>query len=583
MNEAEELAMAGYHKVYDYTQYSHENHVNIIPEDDFKHLVRDTFKIIADNLRRTYGPYGSQLIFSEQAQTMTSKDGYNAFQAIGFSHAYKRIVYLAIKKIIDRVNRNVGDGTTTCILLAEKIFNEIDNIVKTPDDKRMLLKVLTKIEKDFQDISKINRDLDNDIIGKLDKDSLMNIILMADNYDEELAKVVYDALDPTIEDGYVVDVRNVIPAPEVSLEASSNAIYDISYMPGDYRAPVHMIDINDAMTLSKETTMRVIIYDHAFNSADWAKLRSVWDGNDILIIARTFTKGFLEEDLYAYAKERQMGHKLGKCPDGKTHLYLCQMKGEFVQNEMKDLAEILNIKPLGLYDGEPLFESIPMVTLQIYRYDCLCIFNLDKTDTHDEYVKRLNYELENDKSHSYIKQKEIQKRIKSIHFNKDALLTIKCGTELESKLITDKIVDCISIVESAINFGIVPNMLNYAYSRMFEFNAHSDGDFDKKISVAISSAITNLFTDIYASKYGKDFDIDDMTTQKVNFYSNRDSSYDVIEDEFVPMTDRPTSTQYDLEVVVAALSIVKYLLSGGALIFDTHLLTNINDEGHYVR
>ena len=44
MNEAEELAMAGYHKVYDYTQYSHENHVNIIPEDDFKHLVRDTFK-----------------------------------------------------------------------------------------------------------------------------------------------------------------------------------------------------------------------------------------------------------------------------------------------------------------------------------------------------------------------------------------------------------------------------------------------------------------------------------------------------------------------------------------------------------
>jgi chaperonin GroEL (HSP60 family) len=166
MNEAEELAMAGYHKVYDYTQYSHDNHVNIIPEEDFKHLVRDTFKVLADNLRRTYGPYGSQMIISEQSQTMTSKDGFNAFQSLGFSHTYKRIVYLAIQDIIKRVNRNVGDGTTTCILLAEKIFNNIDKIIKTPDDKRLLLETLTKIEKDFQDSSKIKRDIDAGIIKK---------------------------------------------------------------------------------------------------------------------------------------------------------------------------------------------------------------------------------------------------------------------------------------------------------------------------------------------------------------------------------------------------------------------------------
>ena len=578
MNEAEELAMAGYHKVYDYTQYSHDNHVNIIPEEDFKHLVRDTFKVLADNLRRTYGPYGSQMIISEQSQTMTSKDGFNAFQSLGFSHTYKRIVYLAIQDIIKRVNRNVGDGTTTCILLAEKIFNNIDKIIKTPDDKRLLLETLTKIEKDFQDSSKIKRDIDAGIIKKLDKESLFKIILMAGNYDEELAKVVYDALDPVIKDGYVVDVRSVVPAPEVSLEAESNAVYDINYLPGDYRAPVHMIDVNDAITLTKETSMRVIVYDHSFNSADWAKLKTTWDGNDLMIIARTFAKGFLEEDFFSYAKERVMGGKLGQC-DGKTHLYLCQMKGESVQNELRDLAEILNTKVYGMYDGEPDFETIKPVTLQIYRGDCLCLFGVDKQD-HVEYIRKLEYEIENDKSNSYVKQKEIKRRIKSINLGKEAMLTVKCGTQLEAKLITDKIVDCISIVESAIASGTVPNILNYAYNRLHEITGD---ELETAASVAIRDSVVGLFQDIYESKYGKEYDVSEMESRQAEFYSQNTMSYDIITDKFVPMTERPTSTQYDLEVVVAALSIVKYLLSGGALIFDAHLLTNINDEGRYIR
>ncbi len=580
MNEAEELAMAGYHKVYDYTQYSHENHVNIIPEEDFKHLVRDTFKVMADNLRRTYGPYGSQLIISEQAQTMTTKDGFNAFQAIGFSHTYKRIVYLTIQEIIKRVNRNVGDGTTTCVLLAEKIFNNIDKIIKTPDDKRLLLETLTKIEKDFQDSSKVKRDIDTNVVMKLDEESLMKIILMAGNYDEELAEVIYNALDPTLKYGYVVDVRNVIPAPEVSLEAESNAVYDIEYMPGDYRAPVQMLDVNDAISLTKQTTMRVIVYDHAFNSADWVKLRSVWDGNnDIMIIARTFTKTFLDEDFFTYGKERMMGGKLGQC-DGKTHVFLCRMKGDSVQNELNDLAEVLNTKAYGMYDGEPDFETIPSATLQIYHGDCLCIHNLDRDNDHVEYIRKLEYEVENDKTNSYVKQKELKRRIKSINFGKDALLSIKCGTQLEAKLITDKIIDCISIVESAITSGIVPNILNYAYYRLYEIQ---DNDFEIRVSVAIRDAVVDLFKDIYESKYGKEYDVDKFTERQVEFYSQRKDSYDIITDEFVSMKERPTSTQYDLEVVVAALSIVKYLLSGGALIFDSHILQNINDEGRYIR
>lgn len=582
MNDSTELELAGYQKVYDYTQYSHTNHVNIIPEDDFKRLVRDTFKIIADNLRRTYGPYGSQLILNEQSTTMTSKDGFNAFQAIGFGHTYKRIVYLAISDIIKRVNRNVGDGTTSCILLAEKIFNEINAIIKTPDDKRLLLKCLTEIEKNFQDSSIIKKDTESGIIRKLDKDTLKTVISMAANYDEELTNVIYDALDPSFDDfGNVTSVRNVVPDASVSLSSDSNATYEIDLLPGEYRAPIHMIDVNDAITLANMSKMKVVIYDHAFNQADWANLRKNWDGTDLLIIARTYTNGFLSEDLVSFAKEKKIGFQLGQCPDNKTHLYLSQIKGDNVQNELKDLAEIIDTTVRDMYAGEVDFNEVPTIDFQIYKYDCLCLYGISGRD-HSEYITKLIAENEEDKTKSYVKQKELAHRIQSINLSKDALLTVKCGTQLEAKLITDKIVDCVSIVESAINSGIVPNILNYAYWRIHHI--YEDGEkFTNDICAAIASSIKGLFLDIYKSKYGDQYDINEASARMDKFYSVRTVSYDIIDDKFVNMAERPTSAQYDLEVVVAALSIVKYLLSGGALIFDAQLQKNVNDDGHYIR
>jgi hypothetical protein len=49
-------------------------------------------------------------------------------------------------------------------------------------------------------------------------------------------------------------------------------------------------------------------------------------------------------------------------------------------------------------------------------------------------------------------------------------------------------------------------------------------------------------------------------------------SYNVIKDELAPSTEFCTSAQYDLEVMRASISIVKYLLTTKAFIFDAHLL-----------
>ena len=73
MNE-NEMEMNGFVKVYDYSQYAHDNNVNVIPEADFKRLVSETFRTITATLRATYGPYGASVFIRDLSETTTTKD-----------------------------------------------------------------------------------------------------------------------------------------------------------------------------------------------------------------------------------------------------------------------------------------------------------------------------------------------------------------------------------------------------------------------------------------------------------------------------------------------------------------------------
>jgi hypothetical protein len=75
---------------------------------------------------------------------------------------------------------------------------------------------------------------------------------------------------------------------------------------------------------------------------------------------------------------------------------------------------------------------------------------------------------------------------------------------------------------------------------------------------------------IYTSKYGSDFNLEDYNTL-ICALDTYYTSYDVIKDDVSTSSKFCTSTQYDLEVLRASISIVKYLLTTKAFIFDAGL------------
>lgn len=582
MNEMEIEAM-GYSKQYDYTQYSHDNHVNVIPEDAFHHLVTDTFKVITDVLRQTYGPYGSTILISDQNETTTTKDGYNIYCAMGFSHHYKRMVYLAIKKIIERVNNNVGDGTTSCILLAEKIFNRINELIKTPEDKRNIKTILDQLEEHLQSSVEMQVDSipDGGVISPLTETAMNNLIMLASNYDTELTDQLMNAFIPICKDASnpdskVVKMNNVIVDTDVPYEVSKTT-YKVDYLPGNYRVRINM-DSEFALSLSTPTKVKVLLYDHSFGASDWVNFFEGYDKESyIFIIARNFQKTFLENEYKRYLMQRG----LVKLP---ATIYLCQILGDYIQDELADLGAVLQTKVRTINDLEVRMDEVPDVSLCVYNMNCLCFFDVESPD---EYLYRLTLERSTEKS--YVRRSILTDRIRALAMNtQDTLITVKAESSLEMKMISDKLDDCISIVKSAFNYGIVPNLLWYASDRIMRHTPHDEEHkLSMKVHEAISKSIMELADDIFYSKHSEPTNEEKTKWEsvKTRYYldTKGENSFDIITDEVVERTILPTSAQYDMEILIASISIVKYLLSSRALIFDAFLMTPQGDQGYFVK
>lgn len=576
---------AVFQKTYDYTDYAHRNHVNIIPKEDFRRLVADTFKVLTERLRDTYGPYGSTVMISTTTgDTVSTKDGFHAFQSMGFSHQYKNLVYKAIYKICARVNQNVGDGTTSCVLLAEKMFNNIRTCLKTTDDERNILSVLSDIEAELQNTDILEEHRNLGIIKPLDRKALGGLLQMSGNYDNKMTDVIEKALDPGVDDdGNITSLRDVVVESKLEYDGESYTTYEVDYLPGDYRVRVDWMGHQElGLKFQDKQSVRIALYDHKFGKGDWNLFRAEYDKvTPTIIMARDFSKDFLDID-YArtYLREREAVKENGVIT---VPVILCRLVGRYYQKEGGDLAAVLKTKMIDMSNIPVDHESLPCVPIQVWKDNCMCFW----TDyVPEDYIALVKQEMINENTDSLIMKKDYFDRIRALeHKTNDTMITVKSGTSIEKKMIEDKIDDCTSIVESAHTFGIVPNSLVYGDFRINQIDttSMSDPDLGEMVKKAIDKSIIELFYDLWRSKHGDEYP-EKFTAISADMFSGEDmQSFDIRKETFVDVQDLPTSAQYDIEVIVAAISIVKYLLTSRSLIFDSHLLTPVQDNGVYTQ
>ena len=132
-------------------------HSNIVPKAKVREIQQKTLNIIADGLEKSFGPNGSVTAIVKNIDTNGvnidieyTKDGHTIVKNMAFMNPIERSVQDILTELTRNVVKEVGDGTTSAILLSNEIFNalcsnsDIDTIKLDKSKIISLIKILNK-------------------------------------------------------------------------------------------------------------------------------------------------------------------------------------------------------------------------------------------------------------------------------------------------------------------------------------------------------------------------------------------------------------------------------------------------------
>ena len=131
---------------------------NVVSEDKLKEVQQSILNYLKECLSKTYGPMGSYtaIISGNNAETIQadySKDGLKVLKHIIFDSPIEMSLQSELRDICQYVEKQVGDGTTSAVILSSLVYDGMLKIIK--DSKippRKLVKEFQSVVKECQDI-----------------------------------------------------------------------------------------------------------------------------------------------------------------------------------------------------------------------------------------------------------------------------------------------------------------------------------------------------------------------------------------------------------------------------------------------
>lgn len=159
--------------------------MNVVTKEEYTNLAKFVFGQIVDVLSKSYGPYGSMTLINRSGYRFSTKDGWRILMYTMFTNnQYYQAIHRMIFDVCEQMNDTVGDGTTTVVLIANRIYqalidsmDEINDMDLPPRDifkafDRVVAKITEKLKSysreftadDVKYISTIATNDDEDII-----------------------------------------------------------------------------------------------------------------------------------------------------------------------------------------------------------------------------------------------------------------------------------------------------------------------------------------------------------------------------------------------------------------------------------
>ena len=166
---------------------------------------------LAQAVKVTLGPRGRNVILQKSFGSPTvTKDGVTVAKEIDLEDVYENMGARMVREVASKTSDIAGDGTTTATILAEAIFNEGLRAVVSGVNP---IQLKQGIEKAVADITEKLKGLSISVKNK--KEEIAQVGAVAANNDQEIGKLLADAMEKVGKDGVITVDEGKTLATEV--------------------------------------------------------------------------------------------------------------------------------------------------------------------------------------------------------------------------------------------------------------------------------------------------------------------------------------------------------------------------------
>ena len=407
----------------------------LIFDEEARRVLAKGANIITDTVKLTLGPKGRNVILEKKfgAPTITN-DGVTIAREIEVKDSFENIGVTLVKEVATKTNDVAGDGTTTAMVLAQKMIrNGLKNITAGYNPiflKNGMDKILIQI------VDKINQYS----IPIEDQNSIAQVASISAK-DEAIGQIIAEAIEKVGRDGVITVEES--KSTDTTLEVVEGMQFDRGYL-----SP-YMVTDQERMVCILENPY-ILITDFKINSIQTLLpilQQVVQTGKPLLIIA---------EDLEGEALATLVVNRL------RGALNVAAVKAPAFGDRRKEILRDLAILTGGQVISQEIGMKLEKVTLDLLGKAGSVKINKDNTiivdgqgSPTDIKAREKEIRVQIEKTDSSYDREKLQERLVKL-IGGVAIIKVGALSETELKEKKHRVEDALSATRSAIEEGIIP-------------------------------------------------------------------------------------------------------------------------------
>ncbi len=408
----------------------------ILFDEKARQAILSGVQTLAKAVKITLGPRGRNVVLDKKWGSPTiTKDGVTVAKEIELEDRYENMGAQMVREVATKTSEVAGDGTTTATVLAEAIFREgLRNVTAGSNPMGIKRGIDKSVKLVVEQLKKMSKSVK-------DPKEIMQVATISANGDEEIGKIIADAMDKVGKDG-TITVEEA-KSMESTLEVVEGMQFDKGYI-----SPYFVTD-KEGMECVLEDPYILIYEKKLSNMKDLLPIleKVAQKGKPFLVIA---------EDVEGEALATLVVNKL------RGTLSACAVKAPGFGDRRKSMLEDIAILTGGKLISEDLGIKLETVKLEdlgrakrvtVDKDNTTIVEGVGKSTDIQSRIALIKRQIE-DTTSDYDREK-LQERLAKLAGGV-AVINVGAATETEMKEKKARVEDALHATRAAVEEGIVP-------------------------------------------------------------------------------------------------------------------------------